>query len=80
MTKAPDDTLIVKADETLPTRRDMLCRIGGGFGALALSSMLTTAKSALIAMGLTLFVMTLVVNFAATAVVNRSTKRMQGAS
>lgn len=39
-----------------------------------------TAKSALIAMGLTLFVMTLVVNFAATAVVNRSTKRMQGAS
>ena len=39
-----------------------------------------TAKSALIAMGLTLFVMTLVVNFAATAVVSRSTKRLQGAS
>lgn len=39
-----------------------------------------TAKSALIAMGLTLFLMTLVVNFAATAVVTRSTKRMQGGS
>src|SRR4051794_19053518 len=39
-----------------------------------------TAKSALIAMGLTLFVMTLVVNFAATAIVSRSTKRMQGAA
>ncbi|MCU1395436.1 MAG: phosphate transporter, inner rane subunit PstC [Ilumatobacteraceae bacterium] len=39
-----------------------------------------TAKSALIAMGLTLFVMTLVVNFAATAIVGRSTRRMQGAS
>jgi phosphate transport system permease protein len=39
-----------------------------------------TAKSALIAMGLTLFVMTLVVNFAATAVVTRATKRAQGAS
>ena len=39
-----------------------------------------TAKSALIAMGLTLFVMTLVVNFAATAIVTRSTRRMQGGS
>ncbi|HEY4332528.1 MAG TPA: phosphate ABC transporter permease subunit PstC [Ilumatobacteraceae bacterium] len=38
------------------------------------------AKSALIAMGLTLFVMTLIVNFLATAIVSRSTKRMQGAS
>ena len=37
-------------------------------------------RSALIAMGLTLFLMTLVVNFAATAVVSRSMKRMQGAS
>ncbi len=37
-------------------------------------------KSALIAMGLTLFLMTLVVNFLATAIVSRSTKRMQGAS
>ncbi|MEO6126445.1 MAG: phosphate ABC transporter permease subunit PstC [Ilumatobacteraceae bacterium] len=37
-------------------------------------------RSALIAMGLTLFVLTLVVNFAATAVVNRAMKRMQGAS
>ncbi len=37
-------------------------------------------RSALIAMGLTLFVMTLVVNFVATAVVNRSMKRMRGES
>lgn len=37
-------------------------------------------RSALIAMGLTLFVLTLLVNFAATAVVNRAMKRMQGAS
>lgn len=37
-------------------------------------------RSALIAMGLTLFVMTLIVNFVATAVVNRSMKRMRGES
>ncbi|HRE00976.1 MAG TPA: phosphate ABC transporter permease subunit PstC, partial [Ilumatobacteraceae bacterium] len=37
-------------------------------------------RSALIAMGLTLFVLTLLVNFAATAIVNRAMKRMQGAS
>jgi phosphate transport system permease protein len=36
-------------------------------------------KSALIAMGLTLFLMTLVVNFLATVVVNRSVRKMQGA-
>lgn len=35
-------------------------------------------RSALIAMGLTLFVLTLVVNFAATAIVGRAMKRMQG--
>jgi phosphate transport system permease protein len=35
-------------------------------------------RSALIAMGLTLFLMTLVVNFIATAVVNRAMKRMRG--
>lgn len=35
-------------------------------------------RSALIAMGLTLFILTLIVNFAATAVVNRAMKRMQG--
>lgn len=35
-------------------------------------------RSALIAMGLTLFVLTVLVNFAATAVVNRGTRRMQG--
>jgi hypothetical protein len=46
MTKAPDDKLIVTPDEALPTRRDMLCRIGGGFGALALSSMLSSAAGA----------------------------------
>ncbi len=37
-------------------------------------------RSALIAMGLTLFVLTLLVNFAATAVVSRAMRRMQGAS
>ncbi|CAB4886727.1 unannotated protein [freshwater metagenome] len=37
-------------------------------------------RSALIAMGLTLFVMTLIVNFAATYVVNRAMKRMRGES
>ena len=36
-------------------------------------------RSALIAMGLTLFIMTIVVNFTATAVVNRATKRVRGA-
>ncbi|HEY4607778.1 MAG TPA: phosphate ABC transporter permease subunit PstC [Ilumatobacteraceae bacterium] len=35
-------------------------------------------RSALIAMGLTLFVITIVVNLTATAVVNRATKRVQG--
>jgi phosphate transport system permease protein len=35
-------------------------------------------RSALIAMGLTLFVLTLVVNFIATAVVSRAMRRMQG--
>jgi len=35
-------------------------------------------RSALIAMGLTLFVITIVVNLGATAVVNRATKRVQG--
>jgi len=35
-------------------------------------------RSALIAMGLTLFVLTLIVNFAATAIVNRALRRMQG--
>lgn len=37
-------------------------------------------RSALIAMGLTLFVMTIVVNLSATAIVNRATKRVQGTS
>ena len=37
-------------------------------------------RSALIAMGLTLFVLTLVVNFAATAIVGRAMRRMQGTS
>jgi phosphate transport system permease protein len=37
-------------------------------------------RSALIAMGLTLFVLTLLVNFAATAIVGRAMKRMQGTS
>jgi phosphate transport system permease protein len=36
-------------------------------------------RSALIAMGLTLFIMTIVVNLTATAVVNRATRRVQGA-
>lgn len=36
-------------------------------------------RSALILMGLTLFVLTIVVNFAATAIVNRGMRRMQGA-
>ena len=36
-------------------------------------------RSALIAMGLTLFILTIVVNLTATAVVNRATKRVQGA-
>lgn len=36
-------------------------------------------RSALIAMGLTLFILTIVVNLAATAIVSRSTKRVQGA-
>lgn len=36
-------------------------------------------RSALVAMGLTLFVMTVVVNLAATVIVNRATKRVQGA-
>jgi len=36
-------------------------------------------RSALIAMGLTLFLITIVVNLVATAVVNRATKRVQGA-
>ncbi|HEY4610229.1 MAG TPA: phosphate ABC transporter permease subunit PstC, partial [Ilumatobacteraceae bacterium] len=35
-------------------------------------------RSALIAMGLTLFIITVVVNLTATAVVNRATKRVQG--
>jgi phosphate transport system permease protein len=37
-------------------------------------------RSALIAMGFTLFLLTLVVNFVATAVVNRAMKKMQGES
>ena len=37
-------------------------------------------RSALIAMGLTLFVLTLLVNFAATAIVGRAMRRMQGTS
>jgi len=36
-------------------------------------------RSALIAMGLTLFIMTILVNLTATAVVNRATRRVQGA-
>ena len=36
-------------------------------------------RSALIAMGLTLFIITIVVNLTATAVVNRATRRVQGA-
>jgi phosphate transport system permease protein len=36
-------------------------------------------RSALIAMGLSLFIMTILVNLTATAVVNRATKRVQGA-
>ncbi|MGZ4673731.1 MAG: phosphate ABC transporter permease subunit PstC [Ilumatobacteraceae bacterium] len=36
-------------------------------------------RSALIAMGLTLFILTIIVNLTATAVVNRATKRVQGA-
>lgn len=36
-------------------------------------------RSALIAMGLTLFLLTIVVNLTATAVVNRATRRVQGA-
>jgi phosphate transport system permease protein len=36
-------------------------------------------RSALIAMGLTLFILTIVVNLTATAVVNRATRRVQGA-
>jgi phosphate transport system permease protein len=39
-----------------------------------------TKRSALIAMGLTLFLMTLLVNFVATFVVNRAMKRMRGES
>ena len=35
-------------------------------------------RSALIAMGLTLFLITIVINLLATAVVNRATKRVQG--
>jgi phosphate transport system permease protein len=37
-------------------------------------------KSALIAMAMTLFVMTIVVNISATAIVNRSMKRTRGAA
>ena len=36
-------------------------------------------RSALIAMGLTLFIITIIVNLIATAVVNRATRRVQGA-
>jgi phosphate transport system permease protein len=36
-------------------------------------------RSALVAMGLTLFILTIVVNLTATAVVNRATRRVQGA-
>jgi phosphate transport system permease protein len=36
-------------------------------------------RSALIAMGLTLFILTIVVNLTATAIVNRATRRVQGA-
>ena len=36
-------------------------------------------RSALIAMGLTLFIITIVVNFVANAIVNRGMRRMQGA-
>lgn len=36
-------------------------------------------RSALIAMGLTLFILTIVVNLAATAIVNRATRRVHGA-
>jgi ABC-type phosphate transport system permease subunit len=35
-------------------------------------------RSALVAMGLTLFILTIVVNLAATAVVTRATRRVQG--
>ncbi|MGD9996536.1 MAG: PstC family ABC transporter permease, partial [Ilumatobacteraceae bacterium] len=35
-------------------------------------------RSALVAMGLTLFVLTIIVNFSATAIVNRATRRIQG--
>ena len=37
-------------------------------------------RSALIAMGLTLFIITIVVNLIATGVVNRATRRVQGRS
>ncbi len=36
-------------------------------------------RSALVAMGLTLFILTIIVNLTATAVVNRATRRVQGA-
>jgi ABC-type phosphate transport system permease subunit len=36
-------------------------------------------RSALVAMGLTLFILTIVVNLSATAIVNRATKRVRGA-
>ena len=36
-------------------------------------------RSALIAMGLTLFLLTILVNLIATTIVNRGTRRMQGA-
>jgi phosphate transport system permease protein len=35
-------------------------------------------RSALVAMGLTLFVLTIIVNFSATTIVNRATRRIQG--
>jgi phosphate transport system permease protein len=37
-------------------------------------------RSALIAMGLTLFVLTIIVNLSATAIVSRATRRIQGAA
>ncbi len=40
-----NENLIVD-ESALPSRRDMLCRIGGGFGALALSSVLASEAQA----------------------------------
>ena len=41
-----DNTGLVMDGTALPSRRDMLCRIGGGFGALALNSVLASEAKA----------------------------------